>query len=86
MAMGYGAESIGLRMAELSSAVAANIKYALDRLKEGRDPATVTAAEMVVAYADASEQSAQMRVSRDSCGIALIMPPSAPTMDCAAGA
>ena len=25
-------------------------------------------------------------VSRDSCGIALIMPPSAPTMDCAAGA
>ena len=60
MAMGYGAESIGLRMAELSSAVAANIKYALDRLKEGRDPATVTAAEMVVAYADASEQSAQM--------------------------
>ena len=27
MAMGYGAESIGLRMAELSSAVAANIKY-----------------------------------------------------------
>ncbi|MCA0199154.1 MAG: hypothetical protein LCH59_13725 [Proteobacteria bacterium] len=25
-------------------------------------------------------------LSRDSCGIALIMPPSAPTMDCAAGA
>ena len=29
---------------------------------------------------------ANIGVSRDSCGIALIMPPSAPTMDCAAGA
>ena len=35
MAMGYGAESIGLRMAELSSAVAANIKYALDLVAVG---------------------------------------------------
>ena len=49
MSLGYGSAQIGFDMAELNAALTANIDRALKNLFEGRDPASVSNAEIAAA-------------------------------------